>query len=387
MKITFFSNFLNHHQLPFCKEMVSACGNDFKFVATCPISSERLKLGYEDMNKKYDFVITTYDSNDNYKKALALGFESDVVIIGSAPKIFIKERLKSRKLTFRYSERIFKSNLRIKHILQLLLLFKNHTLHQNKNLYMLCASAYTSHDYGCALAYLNKTYKWGYFPEIKKYENIETVTAKKQPASILWVARLIGLKHPELPIQLAKRLKDDGYVFDMKLIGTGPLENRLKEMIDNLDLTDCVHLLGAMEPEKVREHMECAQIFLFTSDRNEGWGAVLNESMNSGCAVIASHIIGSVPFLITDGKNGLIYKNGNTKDLYNKTKQLLDNPSLCQTYGVNAYKTLTELWCPKVAAERIVNLSNSILSDKKNPDIYESGPCSKAEILKDNWWK
>lgn len=55
---------------------------------------------------------------------------------------------------------------------------------------------------------------------------------------------------------------------------------------------------------KVREHMEDADIFLFTSDYNGGRGAVLNESMNSGCMVAASHAIGSVPFLLEDGKRG-----------------------------------------------------------------------------------
>ncbi len=48
-------------------------------------------------------------------------------------------------------------------------------------------------------------------------------------------------------------------------------------------------MLGAMSPDKVRAYMERADVFLFTSDFNEGWGAVLNESMNSGCAVVASH--------------------------------------------------------------------------------------------------
>lgn len=387
MKITFFSNFLNHHQLPLCKEMTAIFGNDFKFVATTPISSERLKLGYEDMNKKYDFVITAYDGADNYKKALTLGIESDVVIIGSAPQLFIKERLKSHKLTFLYSERIFKSNLRTKHILQCLLMFKNHTIYQNKNLYMLCASAYTAHDYACSLAYLNKTYKWGYFPETKIYTNINDVISSKEKSSIIWVGRLIDFKHPELAIRLAKRLKDDGYTFDMKLIGTGLLEKRLKEMIKNLDLTDCVHMLGAMKPEEVRTHMEHAQIFLFTSDRGEGWGAVLNESMNSACAVVASHAIGSVPFLIKHKENGLIFKNGSENSLYENTKQLLDNPDLCKFYGKNAYETVSALWNAKTAAKRISDLANSILSGEKNPDIYENGPCSKAKILKDSWLK
>ena len=35
--------------------------------------------------------------------------------------------------------------------------------------------------------------------------------------------------------------------------------------------------------------------------------------MNSACAVVANSAIGSVPFLIKNKENGLIYENGNKK--------------------------------------------------------------------------
>ena len=62
------------------------------------------------------------------------------------------------------------------------------------------------------------------------------------------------------------------------------MEQQLRQMIHDKQLDDCVSMLGAMSPEKVRDYMEAADIFLFTSDFNEGWGAVLNEAMNSSCA-------------------------------------------------------------------------------------------------------
>ena len=105
MKVTFFSNFMNHHQLPFCIEMQKEIGRDFKFVATTTISMDRLKLGYKDMNDSYDFVVKSYE---NEAEAMRLGLDSDVVIIGDAPDKYIKERLRKGKLILRYSERMFK---------------------------------------------------------------------------------------------------------------------------------------------------------------------------------------------------------------------------------------------------------------------------------------
>ena len=128
--------------------------------------------------------------------------------------------------------------------------------------------------------------------------------------------------------------------------------------------------------------MEAASIFLFTSDRNEGWGAVLNESMNSGCAVVACDAIGAVPFLMKDGENGLCYHSGNQNELYEKVKYLLENPQVCRKLGENAYDTMITMWNAEVAAERLVRLVECLQKGEDTPFLH--GPCSKAEILKDN---
>lgn len=91
MRLTFFPNFLNHHQLPFCMEMYKLLGDNFRFVATEPIPEERLLMGYEDMSKMYPFSLNSYTSEENFNECMRLAKESDVIVIGSAPKIFITE--------------------------------------------------------------------------------------------------------------------------------------------------------------------------------------------------------------------------------------------------------------------------------------------------------
>ena len=186
---------------------------------------------------------------------------------------------------------------------------------------------------------------------------------------------------------MAKRLKNDGYDFELNIIGTGTLENQIKESIISDGLDDCVHMLGSMPPEQVRVHMEQSEIFIFTSDRNEGWGAVLNESMNSACAVVASHAIGSVPYLICDKSNGLIYKDGDIEDIYNKTKWLLENSEERKKISKDAYYTILNEWNADSAAKKILILAETILKDNKSPNVFDKGVCSKAEILKDDWYK
>ena len=381
MKIIFLSNFLNHHQLPLCKAFIEN-NIEFYFIATTHVPKSRLVLGYADMNHAYDFVICAYENAENHQKALDLCRTADVVITGSAPDCYIKERLKNKKLTFRYSERIYKIKPPFYQMpLRAVKYFLQNGRH--KNLYMLCASAYTAADYAKTATFINKTYKWGYFPEVKKYDNIDALINGKKKNTLLWAGRLIDWKHPENAVEVARRLKQEGYSFTLNIIGTGDMENELKSLILNYGLENCVHMLGSMPPEKVREHMENSEIYLFTSDRQEGWGAVLNESMNSGCAVAASHAIGSVPFLLKDGENGLIYRDGDIDNLYQKVKYLLDNPSKRAEIGIKAYETLCEEWNAENAAKKIIELAKALLSGKKKANLFENGVCSKAEILKD----
>lgn len=396
VKITFISNFLGPHQLPFCKAMVNRLGEDFKFVATEPMTEERIKLGWSLDKDTYPFEIKANESNELQKKAEQLAIESDVVIIGSAPDSYIIPRLKRNKLTFKYSERPLKKGIHWNNLAHIICgMWLHHGRFQSKPLYMLAASAYTADDYARFGCYRGKCYKWGYFPEAKKYDPDELMKGKlsaasdglKRPCvSILWAGRLIGWKHPDASIRLAESLKEKGYSFKMTLIGTGEMEEQLHNMIRDKSLEDCVEMPGAMKASEVRSYMEKADIYLFTSDFNEGWGAVLNESMNSGCAVVASHAIGSVPFLIKDEENGLIYENGNQKQLEQQVCRLMDDAEYRMKLGLNAYHTIADLWNADVAAERLIDLCENIIFAKKTKSPYENGICSEAKVMENDWF-
>lgn len=387
MKVTFFSNFLNHHQLPFCVAMDKLTNHNFTFVATAQIPKERLQMGYADINEKYPFALTTYGDREKKKKALQLGKESDLVIIGAAPECYIWERVRSGKLTFKYTERLHKKGLNLKTLPRAIIMgWYRHGQYQKYPVYLLCASAYTAADCAVFGNYIDRTYKWGYFPEVKEHD-LEALFEKKNHdrVSLLWCGRLIDWKHPEVAVLLAKRLKDAGYHFGLNIIGNGAMQDTLFAMVENLRLQDCVHLLGAMSPENVRQHMESANIYLFTSDFQEGWGAVLNEAMNSGCAVVANHAIGSVPFLMQNGQNGMIYPNGDLDRLFACVEQLINDPDQRKKMGKQAYLTLRNMWNAEVAAERLLKLVEQI-EKHGSCELFESGPCSRAECLTNDWY-
>lgn len=386
LSVTMLSNAMSHHQIPFCDCLAARDDVDFRFVATKSISDERLGMGYTDLNKSRDYIIRSYENEESFSAAMEYVDKSDFVIWGSAPYKMIRKRIVDGKWTFINAERLFKKGLKDKlNLKKMLKLFTCFATVPHKHLGLLCSSAYSYSDYSLFGIKKNNAYKWGYFPPNRICDNTECVSGKI-PNSIVWVARMIDWKHPEMAINTAKLLHDEGMEFSMTVIGDGVLFNKVKQFVKDNALSGNVDLKGSLENTEVRRIMEQSEILLTTSDFNEGWGAVVNEGMSSGCAVVASHAMGSVPYLIEDGKNGIIFHSGDEKDLYNKLRPLLSDRNKCMLLGKNAIDSINNKWNGKIAAERIVELFSQI-KNGNNLFSFDSGICSRADKLSNNWYE
>jgi len=369
--VVFLSNFYNHHQKPLSDTLFELCEN-YHFVETSYMPEEQQSLGWGGIEYP-SYVIRPDNAFSQSTKNLISS--ADVVIFGSAPYRMVWKRILQGKLTFRYSERPLKKGFELwKYPYRLL---KWHIANPSgRSLYLLCASAYTASDYAKFGLYHNRSFKWGYFPKTCQYEDLEGLIGQKKPGSLVWVARYIDWKHPELAIEVGRRLKREGYSFHISMIGNGPMLNQITATVIREGLENEIQVLGAMSPEEVRTHMEEAQIHIFTSDRNEGWGAVLNESMNSCCVPVANRTIGSAPYLIKNGKNGFLYDS--VDHLYEKVKYLLDHDEERNQMAKAAYQTITEEWNAENAAEQFIALASQLLEGKKKPVVREKGVCSRA---------
>lgn len=384
MKVTFVSNYINHHQIPFCNAMYGKLGEDYRFIQTEPMEEERIRMGWGAEFSKLPYLRLYYEQEAECKALIA---DSDVVLFGGVEdEAYIVDRLHAGKLTVRLSERIYKSGqwkavsprgLRKKYI--------DHTQYRDKNVYLLCYGGYVASDFSIVRAYPDKMFKWGYFPETRHYD-IEALLAQKKERrgkeaciSLLWAGRFIDWKHPEYAIRAAKKLKEEGYAFHLTMVGGGDMEDTLKSMVTAGGLEDVVTFAGFHKPEKVREFMEQSDIFLFTSDYGEGWGAVLNESMNSGCAVVANCAIGAVPFLVKPGWNGLIYPNKKWDVFYEQIAGLLKQPGEIERLGRAAYDTIVQDWNAETGAERLLPLLEGLLRGEVS--FRESGILSKAPVI------
>lgn len=386
MKLSFFSNYLNEHQLPLCQAWQSKKDVDFTFVA---LSETGGNNGRNNLNNEYPFVLREYYDDYSAAKALEHAINDDVVIFGhmGGREDLVKARMKKNKLTFRATERLLKRGYSFRFFPpKMLRTFDWFLRYRRQNMYILCASAFTSYDLGICGWPNEKCFKWGYYPTVPGPFDIRNGHGRdSEKPMILWAARLLECKRPFAVLRLAERLKEDGHVFSICMAGDGPCMPAIRSYIKENDLEDVVLLLGMLSRDELRKYMADCDIFLMTSSKAEGWGVTVNESMGSGCAVVVSASVGSAPYLINDGVNGILYDDlAGDDDLVRKIKRLLDDRSLRVRLGQAAYKTVNAEWSAQSAADRFIDLCSSVM--KKDPAQFEEGPCSLAPVLRDDWY-
>lgn len=385
MKLTIVSNYINHHQIPMANTLYEKLGADFAFIQTQPMEEERVRMGWGSEVSDIPYLRLYYEDEANCADLI---MESDIVVFGGVEdERYIKPRLNAGKIVIRASERLYREGQwksisprgRKKK-------YEDHTQYANAPVYLLCHGAYVASDFAIVHAYPGKKFMWGYFPAVNVYDLDELFLRKRREGCeektyvrILWAGRFLKLKHPEYAIKVAAYLKKKGIAFRLDMVGGGDLEEPLKRMTARLGLSDVVSFHGFLPPQDVRRYMEEADIFLFTSNYLEGWGAVLNEAMNSACAVVAGHGIGAVPFLLRHGENGLIYRTGCFREFAAYVLRLCKDEALRMRLGTNAYRTMIKEWNPQEAAERLLRFSEGLLKGEVNPEA--AGPLSIAPVI------
>ena len=391
MKLAIVSNYINHHQIPMSNELYQKLGTAFTFIQTSPMEEDRVKMGWGEEVRSIPYLRLYYEEPE---ACAACIMDSDVVVFGGVEdERYIKPRLNAGKIVIRASERLYREGQwksvsprgRKKK-------YEDHTQYASAPVYLLCHGAYVASDFQLVHAYPDKKYVWGYFPEMHTYDLNHLFLQKqhvdrngKTVVRLLWAGRFLKLKHPEYALRAAKYLAQQGISFHLDMVGGGALEESLRKQAADWHLGHYITFHGFQPPQNVRRFMEEANIFLFTSNYLEGWGAVLNEAMNSACAVVAGSGIGAVPYLVRHGHNGLVYRTGRLfqnrefREFREQVSMLCRDVSLQKKLGANAYETIVRTWNPKEAADRLYRFCEGLKAGKVQPE--QEGPLSPAPLI------
>ena len=392
MKLVFYSIILNNHQANVADELWELTHHSYCFVELVKPNDSNIKGGVDNYGSR-PYLLRAWESTENYRKAMALAMTADCCVFSGLPALpFEKARMKKGLLSFDMSERWLKrgwGNILSPAISRMFLAYHLGGW-KYKPIYKLCCSAFAAEDQRKLLTFKDKCYKWGYFTRVGNInvEPLRNPVSSDSFTKIMWCARYLILKHSELPVLMARRLKQKGHNFMLDMYGEGELKNCTIELVKKLGVEDVVRFIGNKPNDELMADMRQHEIFIFTSDRNEGWGAVANESMANGCVLVSSDGIGSTPYLIENGKTGFTFRSpvqssgfdnpdmAALDDLCGKVEWLLNHRKERNEIRNNALRLLRETYSPRAAATRLLSLIDNLCNGGDTE--YIDGPCSKA---------
>ncbi len=169
---------------------------------------------------------------------------------------------------------------------------------------------------------------------IDKFKSVERQEGK---CRILSVGRLVEKKGYRYAIMAVKQLTTEFPKIQLRIVGSGPLERALKSLVNSLRLDTNVTFLGSLSSGSLTEELAKATLFALPCVRAKNGDMdacplTLQEAMLARIPVISTNI-GSIPELITDGREGSLVDERNVEQLAHAIKTLLYNADLRREMG------------------------------------------------------
>ena len=110
----------------------------------------------------------------------------------------------------------------------------------------------------------------------------------------------------------------------LRLVGSGPLEQDLRNQIARLGLAKKVEILGFQSSQEV-SRLLAESLALILISKVEQWGLVVNEALAVGLPVIVSNQVGSREVLVRNLTNGFVIGHNQTAALCAAMRELADD--------------------------------------------------------------
>ena len=174
---------------------------------------------------------------------------------------------------------------------------------------------------------------------------VSTPVDNKKRLKLITIARLSEKKGIEYGIRAVHQLKKshlDADDIEYSIVGEGPLRPNLQVLIEELDLTQTVKLLGWRQQQEIVELLGQSQILLAPSitaadGDQEGIPVVLMEAMAMGIPVVST-LHSGIPELVKDGSSGFLVPERDVKIMAEKLALLANSSTLRTEMGLAGRK-------------------------------------------------
>ncbi|WP_442761788.1 glycosyltransferase family 4 protein [Malikia spinosa] len=354
--------------------------NNFRFCATQPNDLERTRLGWNIRNEE-SWILRAGEVEIQRIQFEEWWDNADIVLCGDRRFNRMLDRVNHGKICFYMSERWWKPPIGIARMLSpnfFMMAKQFRYLAKNPAFHYLPMGPFAERDIKILSNFKRNIWRWGYFTDVPAISLSNEKDRNK--LKILWVGRMLDWKNVDTLMKALSELKKEKVNFELTLVGDGPEKLKLKKMSLELLNNESVFFLDPVPATKIPIIMAQHDIYVLPSSAYEGWGAVINEAMSCGCAVIASSAAGAAAAIIENEINGFLFQPGDWRGLSRLLKYLSNNSSIIHTISNEARATISKIWSPNVAANRFYNVCEALLKNGEIP-IYKKGPMSRSGFI------
>ena len=371
IKLAFALPLWNHHMGPVCAELAKLLGKD-KFrlllLLTKNASGYRAmtEAGWNLSPPRASWVVGYPEYDEEIKTGLYSSIIQTAEVLVLPTGYFslpaVRERISNGKLTFAIGERLFKEPITwcrflnprwIKNCLVM------RQLLSPKNVHYLTMGHWCAKDLELIRACRGRIWRFGYWTDVpKSYPQREPLVNRR--IRVGWAGRMLDWKQPDLlALAFSQLTNSERESLELTFVGDGPFLNDLKHLVHEKKLEQCIKFQPSMASANVLDFMRSQDIYVFSSGRGEGWGAVLNEAMGQGCAIIANVDAGSTLELIEPGVSGFTFSGNDFKSITSYLRYFIRNPVCIHDMGRAAWQRIRE-FTPNAGATYLIKLIDNV---------------------------
>ncbi|MFO7946811.1 MAG: glycosyltransferase family 4 protein [Armatimonadota bacterium] len=151
------------------------------------------------------------------------------------------------------------------------------------------------------------------------------------PPTVLFVSRLIERKGLQHLLDALAEVAAEGLEFRLKVVGDGPMREKLQEQTARLGLLQQVEFMGLQPRSRLPEIYRSAHIFCLPS-ASEGMANVVLEALASGLPLVVTDVPGTRE-LVEEGQNGFVVDSAGPEILAAPLQKLIADGELRRSMG------------------------------------------------------
>lgn len=205
--------------------------------------------------------------------------------------------------------------------------------------------------------------------DTRKFAYRDRSVSRGRSVQLLSVGRLSIEKGHAFIIRAIQDLRQSGVDAKLKIVGQGPDQEVLQELIDDLRLNEFVVIETDLSETELINRYQSADIFVLASISSQDFlfketqGVVIQEAQAAGALVIATRV-GGIPECIDHGVNGLLIDERSSDQIAEKVLWLINRPERWDHIRLQARRHVEENYSIDMIGRKLMRLYKSLIIGK-----------------------